>query len=135
MGALFAPEQGKLEVRSRIVGREFANEKLEDLFAGTPEDLVFRYLLSRAAQNRKRCILIIDKKSAFLHAPMKRKAALIPPAGEAEDDEIWELLKALPGMRDASVAWQDFQCEKYEAWGFLHLLSGCVGFSYDDPRR
>lgn len=57
--------------------------------------------------------MIIDKKSAFLHAPMKRRAALIPPRGEAADDEIWELLRALPGMRDASVAWQDFQCEKY----------------------
>lgn len=111
-------KSGKWEVRSRIVGREFNNSKLEDLFADTPEDVVFRYLLSRASQNKKRCILIIDKKSAFLHAPMKRKAALIPSAGEAEADKIWELKKALPGMRDASVAWQDFQFEKYTDFGY-----------------
>lgn len=43
---------------------------------------------------------------------------MIPPAGEAAEDEIWELKKALPGMRDASEAWQDFQCEKYEEFGY-----------------
>lgn len=121
-------QTGKWEVRSRIVGREFNNEKLEDLFAGTPEDVVFRYLLSRAAKNKKRCILIIDKKSAFLHAPMKRKAALIPPAGEAEDDEIWELLKAVPGMRDASVAWQDFQFDKYSDFGYERSAGDSCAF-------
>lgn len=48
---------GKWEVRSRIVGREFNNERLEDLFAGTPEDVVFRYLLSRASKSRKKVYL------------------------------------------------------------------------------
>lgn len=122
---------GKWEVRSRIVGREFNNQKLEDLFAGTPEDIVFRYLLSRAGQSRKRCILIIDKKSAFLHAPMKRRAAVVPPEGEAEEDEIWELHKALPGMRDASVAWQDFQYEKYTEFGYDRCPGdSCAYFQY-----
>lgn len=90
---------------------------------------MFRYLLSRAGRSRAKCILIIDKKSAFLHAPIKRKAALIPPAGEALPDEIWELLKALPGMRDASVAWQDFQCDKYtNAFGYERCASDSCAY-------
>ena len=53
---------------------------------------------------------IADVKDAYLMAPQKEKAFIIPPSSWKEfhpEDEAWELLFCLPGQRIGARAWHD----------------------------
>ena len=64
-------------VRCRLVAQEFAHDKRDDLFAGTPPLAAARYVLSdcmsRGRSSFKRAVMVLDVKKAFLHGKMERE--------------------------------------------------------------
>ena len=63
-------------INCRLVGRELAIEKRDDLFAVTPPLETFKAVISVCSSNQKRArpfrILSIDVKRAYLYAPATR---------------------------------------------------------------
>ena len=66
----------KPNMRSRYVGREFNNSKMDGLFAATPPLEALRYLVHRAATTssgfKNKCIMNNDVRRAFFEAEAKR---------------------------------------------------------------
>ena len=102
------------QVRCRLVAQEIAgSDKREDLYAGTPPMAATRYLLSdtvsrgRGTSKRKRELMVLDVKRAFLHGHATR--TIYVELLEEESDRgryVGKLAKTLYGTRDAPVAWQ-----------------------------
>ena len=69
--------------RSRLVGKEFNNEQMDGLFAGTPPLEALRYLVHEAATVRadepvgSKVIMINDVARAFFEAPAVRNICVI----------------------------------------------------------
>lgn len=103
----------KPDVRCRLVAQEFAHDKRDDLFAGTPPLAAARYVLSdcmsRGRSSFKRSVMVLDVKKAFLHGKMERELYIELPVEDPQRDNgqyIGRLVRALYGTRDAPLAWQ-----------------------------
>ena len=106
-------------VRSRIVARQFANEAMAELFAGTPDSTAFRLLLHYVASDKERVLLISDAISAFYQADVAMTQVVKPPKDVRLPGFYWKLKKAMPGLRMASRYWQGHQAMMYvERMGF-----------------
>lgn len=99
-------------LRSRYVGREFNNNKMEGFFAGTPPLEALRYLVHRAATIRggrkNKSMMIVDVSRAFFEADARRILCCELPdgyPGNEEGDMVGLLLKSLYGTRDAAHNW------------------------------
>jgi len=115
------------EVRSRLVGQEFAKGELrEDLFAATPPLTASRMLLSAVASRGRKGpgnhrVMLLDVKKAFLYGELKRSVYIELPA---EDDMsksgryVGKLKKAMYGLRDAPQVWQGEVKKAMESLGF-----------------
>ena len=114
-------------VRCRLVAQEFAgSDKREDLYAGTPPMAATRYLLSDSvsrgsvAQIRRRKLMVLDIKRAFLHGIATRTLYVELPDEESEGGKyVGRLNKTLYGTRDAPVAWLRAVRGDMETLGFL----------------
>ena len=86
-----------VNVRSRLVAKEFNNKKCDDLFAGTPPVEAMRAIISMAASGATpKTLMTVDVSRAFLHAKCKSEmyVELCP-----------EALKRME-MRNAAGGWQ-----------------------------
>ena len=108
-------------LRSRYVGREFNDSKMDGLFAGTPPLEGLRYLLHRAATttkgSRSKCIMVNDVSRAFFEAAASRLVCSELPEGypgNEKGDKVGVLVKSLYGTRDAAYNWS-------EAVSYTHL--------------
>ena len=116
-------------VRCRLVGKEYANEKRDDLFAGTPPLAAMRHLVSSATsmgvRSWKQRIAVVDVKRAFLHGVAEREIYIeIPPEDPHYDggSTIGRLNKTLYGTRDAPLAWQKIVREFMARQGFTSTV-------------
>ena len=100
-------------VRSRIVAREYANEILAELFAGTPSSVCFWFMLMLLACNRERVAMAMDAVSAFYQAEVTIEQVVKPPKNVEPSNVWWKLKRAMPGLRRASRFWQDFVASLY----------------------
>ena len=101
--------------RARLVGREIATHKRDDLFAATPPLESLRYIVSRCASNqyhadatKKFSIMSNDIKRAYFYAPSTRPVYILIPDEdrEAEDEgRVGQLNLSLYGTRDAAMNW------------------------------
>ena len=98
--------------RARLVGREVAYEKRDDLYAATPPLESLRALLSLCASQQKGRnpwrIMAIDVKRAYFYAPATRPLFVhIPKEDREEGDEkmVARLNLSLYGTRDAAMNW------------------------------
>ena len=106
--------------RSRMVGKEFNDRKVEGIFAAAPPLEALRLLLSWAAtsdtattggvagRGEDKSILIADVSRAFFEAPATRDICVELPEealgkGETSQDTVGKLLASLYGTRDAPV--------------------------------
>lgn len=100
------------DIRARCVAKEFASTIRDDLFAATPSLESTKMPLSIAASHdrgRKRKIMVMDIKRAFLHAPILREVYInLPQEAQKGDGELMMglLHRALYGTRDAPQSWQ-----------------------------
>lgn len=112
-------------VRCRLVAMEFADEKRDDLFAGTPPLAAMRLLLSsamskgRASYQQK--VTVVDVKRAFLYGRMEREVYVeLTPEDPSYDGglSVGKLHRSLYGTRDAPLAWQRLVRKFMEERGF-----------------
>ena len=100
------------QYRARLVGREVAYEKRDDLFAATPplESLkaVLSICASRQSRRHPHRIMSIDVKRAYFYAPATRPLYIeIPPEDKQPGDVgmVAKLNLSLYGTRDAAMNW------------------------------
>jgi len=103
------------EVRSRLVGQEFAKgEVRDDLFAATPPLVASRLLLSNLASRGRggpgvHRAMLLDVKKAFLYGMLKRTVYIELPEEDKMSETgqyVGKLKKAMYGLRDAPLVWQ-----------------------------
>jgi len=120
------------EVRSRLVGQEFARgEVRDDLFAATPPLLASRMLLSATASRSRHGpgdhrIMLLDVKKAFLYGKIQRKVYIELPKEDPKSESgryVGRLIKAMYGTRDAPQVWQAEVRRTMEELGFKPLVS------------
>ena len=78
--------------RSRLVGKEFNNEQMDGLFAGTPPLEALRFLIHEAATVRSdeplgsKVLMINDVSRAFFEAPCEEEHMRGTPQGRQDGD-------------------------------------------------
>ena len=75
--------------RSRLVGKEFADKKVEGLFAGTPPLEALRFLVHEAAtvegeEEQEKVVMVNDVARAFFEAKAIRKLCVELPSERPE---------------------------------------------------
>jgi len=108
----------KPNVRSRYVAQEIARWKDAGLFAATPPLEALRILLTRLAKNRRRKLLLIDVRKAYLHAEVDREIYVQLPKEMGLAGKCGRLKKCLYGTRDAAVQWEALYSRRLEEMGF-----------------
>ena len=113
--------------RSRLVGKEFADKKVEGLFVGTPLLEALRFLVHEAAtvegeeEEQEKVVMVNDVSRAFFEAKAIRKLCVELPS---ECPESWGgcnvglLKQSLYGTRDAAMNWQEEVAKEMKGWGF-----------------
>ena len=73
----------RVEKRNRLVAREIKQKGTDSYFAGTPPLALVRYVISRAATlsktGKRRQLMVLDAKRAFLHADALTETYVKPP--------------------------------------------------------
>ena len=100
-----------VNVRSRLVAKEFNNKKCDDLFAGTPPVEAMRAIISMAASGATpKTLMTVDVSRAYMYAKCRNEmyVEMCPEAYEEDGDEkcCWRLEKAMYGTRSAAQDWQ-----------------------------
>lgn len=120
------------EIRSRLVGQEFAKGEIrDDLFAATPPLTASRLILpSLASRGKKRPgnrrAMPLDVKKAFLYGRLTRTVYIELPMEDAVAKTgkcVGSLRKATCGLRDAPQAWQGEVKRTMEELGFKAAVS------------
>jgi hypothetical protein len=93
------------EVRCRLVYKDYADVKRDDLFSPTPTPTAVRIVLLYASLHDL-LVQVGDLSVAFMHAEPKKFRYAKPPPDLKQPGVIWKLMKAMNGMRTAS---QDFE--------------------------
>ena len=121
--------------RSRLVGKEFADKKVDGLFAGTPPLEALRLLVHEAAtvegeEEQEKVIMVDDVARAFYEAKAIRKLCVELPAECAEScggNNVGLLRQSLYGTRDAAMNWQEEVAREMKNWGFNRgLYNPCL---------
>ena len=123
-----------LIVKSRLIAQEFRRSGQEDEFySPTIHGETVRLvpaLECRARQRARsdpdaprRCTVVSDVSTAFLHAEVSGEMYIRPPAGHREKGVLWRCKKALYGLRQSPRQWHE-------------CLSGIlVGLGYTQSER
>ena len=113
-------------VKARLVVCEVNYGSWQECFAATPTT-VGRLLMFRETLQRDWLLVCADVATAFLHAslPADSHIYIIPP--QTEDDyktgELWRLIKALYGLRQAPRLFQEWLALALMEIGFRRLRS------------
>ena len=118
-------DEAKPDLRSRLVGKEFADSIDPSLYAATPPIEAMRLILSRAAtavpNGKDKIVMTNDVRRAYFHAAITREVYIeIPKEDKSiEDGDVVGRLKlCLYGTRDAAHRWQQTVSEHLESIGF-----------------
>ena len=135
------------EVRARLVARGYEEE--EDIQSDSPTlSKAGLRLIATFAASKKWTIETTDIKSAFLQGSrLERKVYIKPPKEAKVTNKLWELTKALYGLKDASRQWFFKVREKLTKLGCVQSrldpgmffkynlngkISGVIGLHVDD---
>ena len=117
-------DQYNVNIRSRLVAKEFNNKKCDDLFDGTPLVEAMRAIVSMAASGTtSKTLMTVDVSRAYMYAKCRSEmyVEMCPEAYEENGDEkcCWKLEKAMYGMRSAAQDWQHEIKRKMLSIGYL----------------
>ena len=121
----------RVEVRSRLVGREIKQKGTDNYFARTPPSALVRHVISRAATlsktGKRRQLMALDGKRAFLHADALTETYVKPPHLR-DTERCWLLKKCMYGTLLAAAVratpCSESWCRRWPAQ--LKQLSMCV---------
>ena len=128
-------DQYNINIRSRLVAKEFNNKKCDDLFAGTPPVEAMRAIVSMAASGvSPKTLMTVDVSRAYMYAKCRSEmyVEMCPEACEENGDEkcCWKLEKAMYGTRSAAQDWQYEIKRKMLSIGYLQGKSNpCVFYN------
>ena len=118
-------------VRSRLVAQDFNHSKgkqgPDELFAATPPLVAARFVTSRCASSvslprrLRRQLMTLDFEKAFLNGLMVRDVCIELPSEDGRGQGgkfVGHLRKAMYGLREAPVIWQDVVRELMSDLGF-----------------
>ena len=95
-----------MQMRSRIIAREFKNEDRPDVCAGTPPLEALKCIISIAASHKKTfSVMHIDESRAYFHAKAQRPVLVRLPVEDrvgADAGKIGLLKKRMCGTRDTA---------------------------------
>ena len=108
------------------MGKEFADAKIDGLFAGTPPLEALRFLVHEAAtvegeEEQEKVIMVNDVARAFFEGKANRKLCVELPAECAEacgGHNVGLLRQSLYGTRDAAMNRQEEVAKEMRGWGF-----------------
>ena len=109
------------KIRSRLVGKEYRTDDDPGLYAATPPLEALRIILSRAANDSRRRVMVNDVSRAYFNAPATRELYIEIPKEDklpGDGDVVGKMRLCLYGTRDAALNWQNVVSE--------HLI--CIGF-------
>eukprot|EP00971_Amphidinium_carterae_P340124 6478300-Amphidinium_carterae.2 len=121
-------DQDNIQVRSKLIGREFKKPGVDSLFTATPPWMAFRAVFSsfmtREHKNKhnNKMMLLLDVKRVFLNTPTRSTLCVTPPHLEGTD-KTWLLMKTMYGTLSASSDYQAAFCEALRAVGLEKSLS------------
>ena len=115
------------EVRARIVAKGFTERinDLDDIYASTPIFQILRILLTLAIF-KQWFVRAGDISTAFLHAPTGNDNLYMWPPAELYGQHstiVWQVLKAIYGLRTSPKSWQDFLADVLKQLGLTRLVS------------
>ena len=130
--------------RARLVGREIAHDKRDDLFAATPPLESIRMIISICASNQSSgspgsnfIMMSNDVKRAYFEAPASRPIYIKIPAedwAEGDENNVAQLNLSLYGTRDAAQNWTKAYTEFLESVGFQKGLASPCNFHHPARR-
>ena len=109
------------QVKARIVAKDYAVTKRDDLWTATPSLAGVRTLLAVAAATRRE-VATADVSTAFLHVDLNREVYAVPPPVLRRPGKVWRLCKALYGLREAPKLFGEFLVEVLEEKMGCHRL-------------
>ena len=119
----------KLNIRARLVGRELARDKRDDLFAATPPLESLRMILSICADHQGSVnpaenfvVMSNDVSRAYFYAPTTRPIYITIPDEDWEPGDEGRVAKlnfSLYGTRDAAMNWAKRFTDVMVAMGFV----------------
>ena len=99
-----------MQIRSRIVARDFKSGNRPDLYAGTPPLEALKDFISIAAiHSPKFSLMHIDVSRGYFHAKAQRSVLVKLPSEDCsgkDEGEIGLLKKSMYGTRDAASNWE-----------------------------
>ena len=130
------------EVRCRLVGKEYNDQKRNDLFAATPPLESNKVLFSMAVTegigfeiNRRHLgmkLMFLDISRAYYHSRARRRVYVQLPPEDAEAGMCALLNKSMQGTRDAAQNWEFEYAEFLESIGFKRgKASPCIFYCPD----
>ena len=99
------------EVRARVVLKDYAVTKLDDLYAPTPTSMIVRCLLFYAAWFELE-VSTSDVREAFMHAVASEPKFPKPPVEQRAAGWLWLIKKEINGMRTASTDFGDLVADE-----------------------
>ena len=129
----------KANIRSRLVGRELAKVKRDDLFAGTPPLESLKAVISKCASRqdgrRPFRLLSVDVNRAYFYAPATRPVFIQIPAEDRQPEDegyVAQLNVSLYGTRDAAQNLTKTYTEFLVGIGFK-VGKGCACNRSEEP--
>lgn len=113
-----------VDVRSRLVGREFNVGRDDALYAATPPLEALRVIISHAATftcgSAHREVMVNDVRRAYFYAKIGRDFFIELPPEDPEHDsgKVGKLRLCLYGTRDAAKGWQETLSAHLVSLGF-----------------
>ena len=133
-----------MNLRSRLVGCEFAKEKRDDLFAATPPLESLRMIAAICASNQNSAkpeenfiIMANDVSRAYFYAPTTRAIYIEIPQEDWETGDELRVAKlnlSLYGTRDAAKNWAKKYTDVMIGIGFERGLASPCNFLHHDRR-
>ena len=107
------------QVRCRYVAREIAFYRDDDFFAATPPLEGLKLMLSLVASDRRKRLMVIDARKAYLHAEVGREIFVELPPEIRRPGVCARLKRCLYGTRDAPARWEAHLAKQLQSMGFL----------------
>lgn len=137
---LWAERWKQDEIRSRPCAQDVKRKQGADYFAATPSPAGPRLLLA-VADLMGYDVQTCDLSNAFVHAELDEKGYCEPTdedrerAGELKDkDYVWELLKALYGLRKTPEIYSEWFARQMKALGFRQVQADSQIFIHDEKK-
>ena len=107
------------EIRCRLVCQEVKSYNSDEFFAATPPGETLKMIVSMAAEDVKKEVILVDISRAYFNARIERQVFVeLPEELKVGKHFVGELRKCMYGTRDAAQGWEHTYRKALEGMGF-----------------